>query len=226
MVLAGNHEIEQDARTGAAFTAFQHRFRMPSAESGAGPQSGNQWYSYDVPGAHFAVLNCYADTTAGAQHDWVLADLAAVDRARTPFLFVANHCPLYNSNKAHHNDGQAVDMLAALEDPFAAAGVDAVFAGHVHAYERSKPVYKNATNATGGITYINVGDGGNREGHYDNWLPGQGGAPQPAWSAVRRSEFGHGKLVIANATHAQWAWHRVVDGYKVVADEVWFTRPE
>ena len=41
----------------------------------------------------------------------------------------------YNSNKAHA--GEMDDMLAAMEDTLYQHGVDVVFAGHVHAYERS-----------------------------------------------------------------------------------------
>jgi UDP-2,3-diacylglucosamine pyrophosphatase LpxH len=41
--------------------------------------------------------------------------------------------------------------------------VDLMFAGHVHAYERTFPVYKNVV-TTGATTYLNIGDGGNREG--------------------------------------------------------------
>ena len=123
-------------------------------------------------------------------------------------------------------------MLAALEQAVSEAKVNAVLAGHVHAYERTTRVFNNRTVAPGAIgaaghgpTYITVGDGGNREGHYEDWLPGLDGAARPEWSVVRKSEFGHGKLTIANATHARWTWHRVLDGFKVVADEVWITRP-
>jgi hypothetical protein len=121
-------------------------------------------------------------------------------------------------------------MLAALEQAVSEAKVNAVLAGHVHAYERTTRVFNNRTVASGAIggaaghrpTYITTS---NREGHYEDWLPGLDGAARPEWSVVRKSEFGHGKLTIANATHARWTWHRVLDGFKVVADEVWITRP-
>ena len=35
------------------------------------------------------------------QYAWLLRDLAAVDRARTPWLLVVMHAPWYNSNYAH-----------------------------------------------------------------------------------------------------------------------------
>ena len=41
--------------------------------------------------------------------------------------------------------------------------VNAVVSGHVHAYERSYPTF-NGTRVPDGVQYLNVGDGGNREG--------------------------------------------------------------
>lgn len=45
------------------------------------------------------------------------------------------HVPWYNSNKAHQGEGDS--MMAAMEPLLYAASVDIIFAGHVHAYERS-----------------------------------------------------------------------------------------
>jgi hypothetical protein len=56
------------------------------------------------------------------------------------------------------------------------------FAGHVHAYERTYPVYKNVT-TSGGQVYITIGDGGNREGHSNTYL-----LPAPVWSAFKDGE--------------------------------------
>ena len=68
-------------------------------------------------------------------------------------------------------------------------------------------------------------DGGNREGAYDSWLAGEEeGAEKPVWSAFRKGEFGHGKLVLQNATHALWTWHKTHLGEKVISDQVWIER--
>ena len=48
--------------------------------------------------------------------------------------------------------------------------VDVVFAGHVHAYERNAGVECGEASATGPM-YITLGNGGNHEGLYDDWLP-------------------------------------------------------
>lgn len=63
------------------------------------------------------------------------ADLAKVDREKTPWLLVLLHAPWYNSNWAHQGEGYG--MMAAMEPLLYAAGVDILLAGHVHAYERS-----------------------------------------------------------------------------------------
>ena len=65
-----------------------------------------------------------------------------------------------------------------------------VFCGHVHAYERSHPVYQGEVTGCA-PTYINIGDGGNREGLAGTYIN-----PQPAWSAFREPSFGHGHLEV------------------------------
>ena len=114
------------------------------------------------------------------------------------------HCPFYNSNKAHQDEQQATLMRDAhgFEDLFHQHKVAVVISGHVHAYERSHPVYKN-TSQPGAPTYLVVGDGGNREGHASTYLD------EPGWSAFRDGlSFGHGRLVIANQSHMRWEWYR------------------
>ena len=85
---------------------------------------------------------------------------------------------------------------------FLAAGVSAIFAGHVHAYERSKPVnaYKVVPAGPGSIVHFNVGDAG--AGLYTTW-----NTPQPEWSSFRNASWGHGRWVVLNATHSEVAWH-------------------
>ena len=77
-----------------------------------------------------------------------------------------------------------------------------MLSGHVHAYERLYPTYNGHVDPCG-ITYLNLGDGGNREGAYVPWLE-----PQPAWSAFRESSFGVGLLTFVNSTHAKYNWTR------------------
>ena len=63
-----------------------------------------------------------------------------------------------------------------------------VISGHVHAYQRSHPVYKGEVAADGSKApvYVVLGDGGNREGHALGYA-----TPQPAWSAYKNdTQFG------------------------------------
>lgn len=214
MVVEGNHEIEDSY--GTRFLAYQSRFRMPFRASGAG--EGNLYYSFSVGSVHWVMLGSYTDYDAQSpQYAWLKQDLARVDRGQTPWLFVVLHAPWYNSNQAHQGEGEA--MRQAMEPLLQAYGVDAVFCGHVHAYERTRRVKGGSVDPTGFVE-INVGDGGNREGPASTWL-----SPQPAWSAFREASFGHGLLDVVNATHAHWTWHRNQDGEPVVSDDAWITRP-
>lgn len=69
------------------------------------------------------------------QWSWLRDELKRVDREKTPWLIVLMHAPLYNSNGAHYMEGES--MRAAFESWFVSFKVDMIFAGHVHAYERS-----------------------------------------------------------------------------------------
>jgi 2',3'-cyclic-nucleotide 2'-phosphodiesterase (5'-nucleotidase family) len=91
------------------------------------------------------MLGSYTDYGAGsAQLRWFRADLAALDRRRRggrppAFVLALVHAPWYNSNEAHQGEGD--NMRDTMEVLLYGARVDAVFAGHVHAYERFKRVY-------------------------------------------------------------------------------------
>lgn len=58
-----------------------------------------------------------------------------MDREETPWLIVLMHVPMYSSNHAHYMEGES--MRVVFEEWFVKYNVDLVFAGHVHAYERS-----------------------------------------------------------------------------------------
>lgn len=45
------------------------------------------------------------------------------------------HVPIYSSNLGHYMEGES--MRAVFESWFVCSKVDFIFAGHVHAYERS-----------------------------------------------------------------------------------------
>ena len=213
-VIEGNHE-EELAGGRAGFLAYEARYATPSNASGSGTPL---YYSYDLPSAHVAMLGTYADWGPGSpQRAWLAADLAAVDRARTPWLVVGMHAPWYSSNTAHLDEVDG--MRASLEPLLLEHGADLVFCGHVHAYERTHRVARRRRHACG-PAHVVIGDGGNREGLALHYI-----SPQPKWSVYREASFGHGALTFANATHARWEWVRNQDGPGAVpGDAAWFVR--
>lgn len=219
MVTEGNHEIESiPVLHPTSFAAYNARWRMPYDADPSSASGSNLFYSFDVAGGAVRVLmlGSYTDFGPGSdQYRWLAATLARIDRARTPWVFAVIHAPWYNSNAAHQREGEA--MRAAVEALLYRSRVDAVFAGHVHAYERFVRVYNNSADGCGPV-HITIGDGGNREGLASKFLN-----PQPSISVFREASFGHGRLEVVNATHARWSWHRNDDDNAVVADDVWFT---
>jgi acid phosphatase type 7 len=216
MVTQGNHEVEKIPLVERSpFKAYNARWRMPYDNGGASPSGSNLFFSFDAGGGavHVLMLGSYADL--GAQKEWLQRDLAAVDRGKTAFVVALVHAPWYSSNEAHGGDGDA--MRGAMEEALRGARVDAVFAGHVHAYERFARVYDGKPDPCGPV-YITIGDGGNREGLAKRFVD-----PQPEVSAFREASFGHGRLQVVNATHAFWAWHRNDNDEPVLADQVWIT---
>lgn len=212
MVLEGNHEKEL-INSEKTFLAYESRYYLPYRESGS---ADPLYYSFDAGPVHFLMLGSYADVGRGsAQYAWLLDDLASFDRAKTPWLVVAMHCPWYNSNTAHYGEGD--EMQKAMEDTLYEHGADIVFSGHVHAYERMSRVYHNRRDECG-PAHINIGDGGNWEGLDTKYLR------QPKWSVFREPTFGHGMFTVANSTHAHWEWHRNSEGNMVSGDELWFVR--
>ncbi|KAF3605952.1 hypothetical protein DY000_02049669 [Brassica cretica] len=213
MVTQGNHEKENIPFVVDEFVSYNSRWKMPYAESGS---NSNLYYSFEVAGVHVIMLGSYTDYDRYSdQYNWLKGDLAKVDRERTPWLIALFHVPWYNSNDAHQNEGDG--MMAEMEPLLYASGVDIVFTGHVHAYERTKRVNNGKSDPCGPV-HITIGDGGNREGLARKYKD-----PSPEWSVFREASFGHGELQMVNSTHAHWTWHRNDDDEPTKSDEVWLT---
>lgn len=92
------------------FTWYNNHYNMPSAESGG---VSNMWYSFESGPVHFVSLLTETDLGEGLlgpiekakgnvngpfgkpnqQVDWLKADLATVDRQKTPWVVVGLHRP-------------------------------------------------------------------------------------------------------------------------------------
>ena len=244
VALAGNHEVEPDMRDGIAFGHWRRRFRMPEvAPEVTAPgtirdwrsydfnltyEFGSSYFSFDTGLVHVVCLNTYVHAEPGsAQLAWLEADLNATDRSVTPWVLVFAHGPWYNSNAVHATaDEKATSsMKAAMEPLLHRHRVGAFFAGHVHAYERSHPVYlgrrtdtggggddgdgsgpRGSRGGGGGTVHVTIGDGGNREGLYDHWQGGDGGEPLEWVAFTEGSHYGRGELTVENASHLRWRW--------------------
>lgn len=92
-------------------------------------------YSWDVGSAHFLALdsNGYAKTDDPKLLAWIEADLRG---SRQPWKFVCMHAPAFHTSREHYTE----QKMRLWEPLFEKCGVDVVFAGHVHNYQRSKPL--------------------------------------------------------------------------------------
>ncbi|KAL2840308.1 acid phosphatase [Aspergillus pseudoustus] len=240
------------------FTAFQHRFRMPGAETGG---VGNFWYSFEYGLAHFISIDTetdfanspqspfaadvtgnetlpteeetsltdsgpfgriegsYKDNKAYEQYNWLKKDLAAIDRKKTPWVFVMSHRPMYSSAVSSYQ----ANVRAAFEDLFLEYGVDAYLSGHIHWYERMWPLSRNGSidhasiidkntyvaNTGRSITHIINGMAGNIESHSE-FDEGEGITEITA--LLDTTHFGLSRLTVVNETTAQWEFLRGDDG--------------
>ncbi|XP_031269141.1 purple acid phosphatase 2-like [Pistacia vera] len=221
---AGNHEIDfaPDLGEQKPFKPYHNRYHVPYEAS---LSTSPLWYSIKRASAYIIVMSSYsAFGKYTPQYKWLDQEFPRVNRTETPWLIVLMHSPLYNSYVHHYMESETMRVM--YEPWFVEYKVDVVFAGHVHAYERSERISNIAYNITNGDctpisnpsapVYITVGDGGNCEG-----LVTQMTQPQPRYSAYREASFGHGTLDIKNRTHAHFSWNRNEDGYAVEADSVW-----
>lgn len=92
---------------------------------------GERYYTYAKKQVRFFVLDSdYMDPT---QVDWLTRQLKdSTDEWKIAYF----HHPLYSSAGRH---GSETDLRLILEPLFVQYGVDAVFSGHDHVYERLKP---------------------------------------------------------------------------------------
>jgi 3',5'-cyclic AMP phosphodiesterase CpdA len=93
-------------------------------------------FSFDTGKVHWTVLdsNTYVNWEDPALVAWLKHDL---DNAKdASWRFVAFHHPPFHTSDAHKDD----QWMRTLCPTFEAGGVDIVFNGHVHNYQRTKPI--------------------------------------------------------------------------------------
>jgi predicted phosphodiesterase len=93
--------------------------------------NGRQYYTYTKGNVQFFALD--SNYMSPAQLAWLETEL---QRSKASWKVCYFHHPLYSSGAFH---GSAVELRLILEPLFVAHGVQVVFAGHEHMYERVKP---------------------------------------------------------------------------------------
>jgi 3',5'-cyclic AMP phosphodiesterase CpdA len=157
LVVPGNHDVPfgKWADASAYFAYWSLRLNGPALKAGeanAAPvttgvhdavvaASGPAFprmasYSFDYGKVHWTVLdsNLYTDWESPAMKAWLVADLRAAKGAA--WRIVALHHPLFQSARSHFDD-QWMRTISPMLEKY---GVDLVFAGHVHNYQRTAPL--------------------------------------------------------------------------------------
>ena len=122
------------------------------------------------------------------------ADLAAVDRAVTPWVVILGHRQMY-ADRAMGPQNE----LGALEPLLVAHKVDLALWGHIHFAQRSCPMVNascvTATDAAGYDAPIHavIGNAGQSLTKFTT--------PRAAWSVYEASEWGFSLMTVHNATH-------------------------
>lgn len=229
MTTPGNHEIDwynygfykgSHDSGGECGVPYAQRFQMPGA------WTQQPWYSFDFGPIHFTVMSTEHDFTDGsAQNKWLIADLAGVDRVRTPWVVFVSHRPVYvNANDFTWPDGKqttAIQLRTALEHILHKYRVDVALAGHHHSYQRTCTVRdgrcrKAKNRHPGAPVYVVHGHAG--ADFYNN-----GFDPTPGWLDFNaQTTWGYLRLEV-NGTYFQMQSINATSGK--VMDEMLLERP-
>ena len=135
----GNHDVQADER------AYFDIFTLPTDGKTGGVASGTEaYYSFNYANIHFVSLDSELSSLSvdGAMYNWLIADLTANLQDWTLVYF---HRPTYS--KGSHDSDTVNSRMAALRENFVPVfdmfGVDLVFSGHSHSYERSYPLLQH-----------------------------------------------------------------------------------
>ena len=114
---AGNHELETQL--------YYDNFTLPGNE---------KWYTVTYDNVLFIVLNSNLSLGAGSkQYNWLEGVLKNVDDNSIKFTAAVLHLPIFSTGQ-HYDDG--LELRESIVPLFDMYGVDIVFSGHDHNYER------------------------------------------------------------------------------------------
>jgi HEAT repeat protein len=133
----GNHERNADH--------YYNFFSLPGKE---------RWYSFTFGNALFVALDSNGEFQPDSEQTKFLEQTLANSAAQWKFVYF--HHPPYSSG----NHGSSVNIRKSWSPLFEKYGVDVVFQGHDHLYERTYPVRDGKRDDEKGVTYIVTGGGG------------------------------------------------------------------
>ena len=156
----GNHEGQTSSGV-TGIGPYYDCYVLPTRGEAGGLASGTEaYYSFDYGNAHFIALNSHDLNRSpdAAMAQWLRADLA---QTAADWIFAYWHHPPYTKG-SHDSDTEAqlVEMREYIMPILEDGGVDIVFTGHSHIYERSMLIdgaYVTPTIAEGVV--LDDGDG-------------------------------------------------------------------
>jgi hypothetical protein len=153
MATMGNHEVQPGGRD---YYYYYDMYEGAFPTNGTASNRGRV-YSFDYGNAHFVCLSSY-QINLGTQATWLAADLAAASaNPDIKWIFAFMHAPMYTTS----GHAGRTDEIAAWGPLFDQYGVDIVFAGHNHVYERSHSIKAGAVvDDNEGTVYVTSGLGG------------------------------------------------------------------
>lgn len=157
LTAVGNHEIDTSANSlklasghdsgGECGVATLKRFPHY-------PALDRMYYAFSYASVHVVMLS--SEHPMEDQVAFFEADMAALDRALTPWVVVGLHRPMFGSCKL---DGMDKLLQTTWHTRFVKHGVDFVLMGHEHRYERLCAVESDSACATGRDRPVYVVDG-------------------------------------------------------------------
>jgi len=208
----GNHEHAMN------FSQYKSRFYAYSTLAKNSQSTNMMYYSFNDDLVHFTSIDTemyhYCNGTATlcneqvqTQLDWLEADLAAVDRSKTPWIIVLGHKQGWMDSIGKAN----WTVIANILDKYK---VDLYLLGHQHNYQRTLPFFPDGTaeecynddysiytDCTAMVSIV-VGSPGCRE------QISKGSAPASV-SAKLILAYGFAKLQIHNSSHMHFTWEEI-----------------
>jgi hypothetical protein len=129
------------------FQPYYHRFGAWNPPAGGVAPAGAMYYALNLGPLNLVMLDSEtvintADIDA-TQREWMLPHLQSANAQAGSFLAVMHHRPLYCSNNADDCRMFSALLRDQVETQYKENGVDLIFSGHLHSYQRTFPVFNN-----------------------------------------------------------------------------------